>query len=194
MTVVKLPRLPVNWDKQPQLFERYWDQAMSSIEKNLNDILSIPLIEDAVAAAQASADSAAASATTAQNAAALNAKEASLVTSFTSGFTPPLLTADSSGQVTISNHTRVYGDTTLNPTVSVTGATVSTGASAGDTVRLYYTDPTRAGGSVTYLFTVDPATPMPQTGSTHSVGAVTIPTTGTVDGDTVYPPGWVYLP
>ncbi len=32
MTTVKLPRLPVNWRDQPQLFETYWDQAMTSIE------------------------------------------------------------------------------------------------------------------------------------------------------------------
>jgi len=32
MPIGKLPRLAVNWFSQPELFRRYWDQVMNSIE------------------------------------------------------------------------------------------------------------------------------------------------------------------
>jgi hypothetical protein len=31
----KLPRLPINWREQPQLFERYWDSVLSGLEKTV---------------------------------------------------------------------------------------------------------------------------------------------------------------
>ncbi len=34
--MLKLPRLPIGWSKISGLFERYWDQTMSSIEKSLD--------------------------------------------------------------------------------------------------------------------------------------------------------------
>ncbi len=188
MATIKLARLPTNWQDQPKLVERYWDSAMTEIEKTLNAILAIPLIEDALAdldTAIAAADAAAASA----NAAAASVTaEQSIVTSYPSGVT---LTANSSGDVTINTHNRVYGDSSLNPTVSVTGAVLVTGAAPASVVRIYYNDPTRAGGAVTYLFTVDPAAPPVQGGNLHSVGAVTIPAAGTQGGNGVRPPGYV---
>lgn len=188
---VKLARLPVNWEKQPELVRRYWDTTMTEIEKTLNAILAIPAIEAALEdldEAVANANSAAAAAQAAADSAKSNE---SLINSYISGFTAPLISADSSGNVTIANHQRVYGDSTLNPTRSVTGGTISTAAAANSTVRVYYSDPTRAGGAVTYQFTVDPATPMAQGGNIHSVGAVIIPATGTDDGNFVRPPGFV---
>lgn len=207
MAVVKLPRLQPNWDTQPAFFPRAWNQAMTMIEQLLTQILQLPIIVDAIAsvnaaaaAAQASADAAAAAAATAQSTAgtaqsstdALNA-EASLVNSYITGFTSPLIKSDSTGLVTIANHSRVYGDSILNPTVSVTGGTISTGAAAGSTVRVYYDDPSRAGGTVTYAYTVDPAAPPVQGNGRHSVGAVTVPAAGNQDGRFVAPPGYVFL-
>ena len=29
---LKLPRLPINWSEQPELFRRYWDQVLTYIE------------------------------------------------------------------------------------------------------------------------------------------------------------------
>jgi hypothetical protein len=197
---VRLPRLPMNWQSQPALFERYWDETLQQVESNINAILALPSIQAAItaaqvaaAAAQSSASAAQSSATMAQNAANVNKKEASLNNSFTSGFTAPLLTSDNTGVVTIKNHNRVYGDSTLNPTVSVVGGTVSTGATPGSTLRFYYVDALRAGGPVSYLFTTDPATPPAQSSNTHSVGAVVVPVVGTGDGETVFPPGFVFL-
>lgn len=184
----KLPRLPITWQEQPKLVERYWDLTMTQLEKTLNAILAIPIIEAALvgldaatAAAQAAADNA--------NAAAMSVtSESSLVNSYPSGVT---ITADNLGNVTINTHNRIYGDSVMNPTVSVTGAVVATGAAAASVVRIYYNDPTRAGGAVTYLFTVDPASPPVQGGNVHSVGAVTIPAAGTQGGNGVRPPGYV---
>jgi hypothetical protein len=203
----KLPRLPVNWREQPQLFERYWDEFSNKLEKTLNAILDIPIIQQALASinqavldAQAAADAAqqaafdaSQQATGAQSQTDDQAKESSLVNSGTTGFTAPLLTATTTGAVTIKSHTRTYGDSILNPPKTVNGATIATGAAANSTVRVYYVDAARAGGAVTYQFTVDPAPAPIQRGDTHSVGAVMIPATGTGNGKAVRTPGYVDL-
>lgn len=188
---IKLPRLPTNWQEQPKLVERYWDTTMTNLEKTLNAILAIPLIENALVdldTAIAAADAAAANANAAANSVT---SETSLVNSFPTSFVAPLISADSLGNVTIANHSREYGDSVLNPTVAVTGGVIATGAAAASVVRVYYNDPARAGGTVTYLFTVDPAAPPVQSGNTHSVGAVTIPAAGSQGGNGVRPPGYV---
>jgi hypothetical protein len=51
----KLPRLPTNWNTQPQLFERYWDMTMNKIEDILNRILVLPIIQEGLAQAAAAA-------------------------------------------------------------------------------------------------------------------------------------------
>lgn len=33
--MIKLPRLPINWREQPQLFERYWDDVLRNLETNV---------------------------------------------------------------------------------------------------------------------------------------------------------------
>ena len=189
---IRLPRLPSNWKEQPQLFERYYDQAMSAIEKTLNEITAIPSIQAAletldtvVADAQSAIDNVNASADAIK-------LENSLVSSYVQNASA-VLSADSTGLVTIAAHTRIYGDPSLNPSVSVAGGSLSTGAAAGSTVRVYYVDASRSGGSVTYLFTVDPASTPAQGNNNHSVGAVVIPSTGTNDGVDLGPPGYIYL-
>lgn len=197
---VRLSRLPVNWREQPQLFERYWDETLSQIEKTLNAILAIPLIQQAVLDAQAAADAAQAAANSAQTAADAaqgsadaQARETSLVNSYTTGFAGALLTANTSGSVTIQAHTRVYGDSILNPNASVSGTVLTTGATPGQIVRVFYNDPVRTGGAVSYYFTIDPAVFPAQSGNTHSVGAVEIPAVGTNSGKNLRPPGYIEL-
>jgi len=189
LLMIKLPRLPYGWKDQPQLFERYWHEAMSQIEKNINDLLSIPAIEAAIVAAQTAADNA--------NAAAANVtSDSSLINSYvdSASYSGSLITCDNAGSITIQTHTRVYGDSTLNPSVSVTGATITaTGAVAGDIVRIYYNDSSRTGGAVTYSYTIDPAAPPVQKGTVHSVGVVEVPVVGTTDGQEIKNPGYVYL-
>lgn len=64
-TNIRLPRLSLGWRDQPQLFERYWDEAMSTIESNLNAILNIPAIQAALTTVAATATTANATATAA---------------------------------------------------------------------------------------------------------------------------------
>ncbi len=187
---VKLPRLLQGWREQPKLLERYWDIAMTKIEDILNQLLAIPAIEDALADLDAAIIAAQDAADSANAAADSVTSETSLTSSYPSNFVSPLISSDNTGVVTIANHDRVYGDSTLNPTVAVVGGIVATGASPGQTVRVYYNDPTRSGGPVTYLFTVDPAEPPVQTGDTHSVGAATVPAGAPEPGGPVRPPGW----
>lgn len=144
----------------------------------------------AIAAAQAAAAAANAAAANANAAADAVTSESSLVNSFIVGdsFIPPLISADAAGNITIADHDRKYGDGTE---VSVTGATFATVSAPTNVVRVYYTDPPRAGGAVSYLYTVDPDNPPVQGGDIHSVGAVTIPGAGTQSGNYVQPPGTV---
>lgn len=191
MADFKLPRLQKGWRDQPLLLERYWDIAMTQIERTLNAILDIPAIEAALVAVAAATAAANAAANNAQAAADGVTTDTSLVNSYPTNPSPsPLISADNAGNVTVNSHQRVYGDSVLNPTVLVIGGGIATGASPGEIVRVYYDDPTRSGGSVTYLFTVDPAPVPVQTGNTHSVGAVEIPSGGPVDGGPVRPPGY----
>lgn len=188
---LKLPRLTHGWDKQPQLLERYWDIQATKLEGVLNQILSIPLIIDALADLDAATAAAQAAADNANAAADSVTSDTSLVNSYPANPSPaPLISANNTGSVTISNHQRVYGDSTLNPTVAVTGGIIGTGQPTGSVIRVYYNDPARAGGAVTYLYTVDPSPPPVQTGNVHSVGAVEIPAAGSVDGGPVRAPGY----
>lgn len=183
-------------------FQTDWQQTINNIYAQIDAIV---LAQAAAAAAQDAADDAQAAASNAQTAAdaadaaatgaqaATDASKAenSLVNSYPANpVGGTLIEADNTGAVTIADHDRVYGDTTLNPTVGVDGDIVGTGAAAGDVVRVYYTDPTRAGGAVTYQFTIDPASPPVQGGDTHSVGAVEIPAGAPSPGGPVRPPGY----
>lgn len=194
---VKLPRLTRGWQDQPQLLERYWDIAMRKIESSLNQLLAIPIIQealvdldDAIVAAETAAENAQSAADNAQASANGVTAETSLANSYINNFVAPLISADNLGNVTIANHDRVYGD---GSTVSVIGVVLNTGETSPDILRVYYEDVDRLGGSVTYLYTVDPTPPPAQTGSTHSVGATEIPAAGSQDGDYVRPPGFVDL-
>lgn len=66
-----------------------------------------------------------------------------IASSYTTSLT---FTLDDAGDVVISTHDRVY----LDKIVAVTGDTLMTSADADDLVLVYYDDPDRAGGAVTY--------------------------------------------
>lgn len=179
----------------------------------LRDLNGAIEIVNAIAEAQAAAAAANAAAATAQSAAetaqtaaegaqaaadgaagvgGAAAQEQSIQGSYPANFTGSLISADETGVVTIADHDRVYGNSTLNPTVAVTGDVLAIGALPGDIVRVYYDDPARSGGAVTYQTTADPSVAV-QTGARHSVGAVRIPLTGTDDGQFLKPPGYVEI-
>lgn len=150
---IKLPRLPTGWQGTPELFERYWDQVLKQTETSINNIL------DAQAAAAAAA--AAAQVVSDQN---------SIQNSYVSGLMLSGVDTGSSITLTISNHTRVYGNGT---SVSVTGGSVSS-LSYSTAYYIYYDQPSRLGGTVTYLYTTDPVVAA-QTGSRHVIGLFTTP-------------------
>lgn len=107
-----------------------------------------------------------------------------ILTSTTSGLT---FSVASTGVVTISNHTRAYAD----KSVSVTGtASLVTGASPADVVLIYYDDPDRTGGAVTYQSLVLPGGAGDGTAAQassahpyrHFVAGKTVPASGSSSG------------
>lgn len=197
MLQIKLPRLNYQWQQNPQLLERYWDEAMNEIERTLNEILLIPSIqqglqnvENDIVEISADIETVTELANEVDGVVTGEVAQSSLRESFVSGFTGSLISADSTGTVTIVAHDRVYTDDT---TVPVDGAVITTGAAVGDTLRFFYNDPSRSGGAVTYLFTTDPGPPPVQIGDTHVIGTVQVPASATSDGNYVRPPGFVFL-
>lgn len=162
-------------------FQRWINDGFKQLQ-NAQNATNAALVAAGLATAAAAAANAAAAGLT---------SEQSLTNSGPVNYAAPLLSADSLGNVTIANHDRQYGDQTLNPTVSVIGDVLATGAVPGDVVRPYYVDPTRAGGAVSYLFTINDDTAPVQSGDTHALGAVEIPAVGTQDGNPVRQPGQV---
>jgi hypothetical protein len=71
---------------------------------------------------------------------------------FNSYVTGLTFSIDTSGTVTISNHTRVYSDSA----VAVTGGTKTTTSASGDVILIFYDQQTRLGGAVTYQSLVLP--------------------------------------
>lgn len=115
--------------------------------------------------------------------------EAMLVlNSWTEGLTA---TVDASGNVLVSDHVRVYADKRVN----VTGYNVLASGDPGEFIAIYYDDPDRAGGAVTYNSKVPPENAGDAFASEanphrHFIASMTVPTSGTNDGSTGGPPGW----
>lgn len=192
MAVFKLPRLPVNWKEQPQLFERYWDQeVMRKLEGVLTEILSLPAIRAAVDAANASAAAANAAAATANTAATAASAATALSNSYPTGVTITATDAGTNATVAISAHNRTYPPST---TVAVNGGSV-TALAYSTLYYIYYDDPSRAGGAVTYAATTSQSTAA-QTGNRHLVGSVTTPAAAGAPntGKYVAPPGVGSIP
>lgn len=187
---VQLPRLPPNFAQMPnrdELLQRYWQTAMESIEETLNAILAIPIIQAAVAAAQADADAA-------QDTATGAIRELARINSYT---TPTdVLTGQDAGanaRIVIANHTRVYpvqGAYDV-PDLAITGTTL-TGLAYTTTYYVYYDDPTLANPTPSFLTTTSAATAQPGAAAgRHFVGVVTTPAAGggNTSGNGGYPPG-----
>ncbi len=184
----------VNKDGMPtEAFARLWDETMSRIESVVNDQAALLA---AVAAAQAAADTAQTAADSAQTAAdnaqsavdgvAAVAEDLSLQNSFPSGVSLSAADAGTDVTITISAHTRNYGDGT---SVAVSAGTV-TGLPYSATRFIYYDDAARTGGAVTYLASTSEIV---QAGIRHSVGGVITPAAGLPpnDGVIVRFPGYV---
>ncbi len=114
-------------------------------------------------------------------------------TSYISGVAGVTLTSSDVGttaNIVAASHDRVYPD----KTVAVTGATVGTTFAFGTGYYVYYDDPDRAGGAVTFVATTDPlvAAASDSNPDRHFVGFVTTATDGGADtgGGGGTPPGW----
>lgn len=173
-------------------YQNKWQRVMENIEESVNAVIDAQNAADAANAAAAAADLAAAAATTAATTAQTAADDAgsasALATSGTSGLTITATDAGASATITISAHTRVYGDGT---SVAVSGGSVA-GLAYSTVFYVYYDQASRAGGAVTYVTTTSQATAA-QTGDRHSLGAVTTPAAaaGPVTGAPNLPPGVV---
>lgn len=185
-------------------FQRFWQGNAEALEASnaqilevLDQIAAILGITDelnaAIEAAQTAADSANAAATDAQTAADTAtaaadtaAAESSLATSGTTGLTITATDAGASVTVAISAHNRIYGN---GASVAVSAGSI-TGLAYSTTYYLHYSDPARAGGSVTFLASTSQAAAA-QTGDTHSLGAVATPAAAAppTDGRPNLPPG-----
>lgn len=165
---------------------RTLNDALEQIVVAINAIASLPEIQAALADLDAATAAAQAAADNANAAATATTNVTSLANSYVSGLTLTASDAGTDATITISAHTRVYGDGT---SVSVSGGSL-TGLAYDTTYYIYYDQPSRAGGSVTYQSTTD-ATVAAQTGDRHVVGSTTTPLAAgaPIDGDPVLPPG-----
>ncbi|WBO21985.1 hypothetical protein [Sphingomonas abietis] len=97
----------------------------------------------------------------------------------------PTAVIDSTGvasTVSISAHNRIYQD----KTVAVNAGSI-TGLALGTYYALFYDDPARAGGAVTYLASTDPDDALPATAAhpgRHYLGYITTPASGSTGGST----------
>jgi hypothetical protein len=171
----------VNPDGTPSIrLQTIWQRTMEAIEAAF-DALSTQVGDNTallqeIRAAQKLAQAA-------NDAAAKADKARALETSYTDPLS--VLSAASSGTVTVAAHTRVYGD---GARVSVDGGSVS-GFAPGDYVTVFYEDAARAGGAVSYQGSTGTVS---QTGTTHIVGQAVIPQDGQppVEGASPSPPGY----
>lgn len=140
----------------------------------------------AALAAQAAADAAAASG------AGSSALQSLINSGVNNACTIGASDAGSNATITISANTRYYGAPGAGTNVSVSSGTIT--AVAYDTFEyIYYDDPSRTGGAVTYHCDPDPlnATPTPMHPDRHYVGSV--PTPAALDPPNVGTPNF-YAP
>ena len=113
-----------------------------------------------------------------------------LTNSYVDGLTLTATDAGASATITISGHNRVYPKTDGTGTpVAVTGGSLS-GLAYSTQYWIYYDQPSRAGGAVTYFASTSPTA---QIGDRHNVGAVTTPAAAgaPIPGNVIRPPGYV---
>jgi hypothetical protein len=197
-----LPRLPPGV-VSPE-FQVWWQQVVEAVESEVG-ALEAADAANAAAVAAAAAAAAANAAATAAGAAAATANTAAaaaqttaddittastLANSYVTGLTLSAADAGADVTITISAHTRHYpqpdGSTV---SVAVSGGTLTARAYSTD-YFIYYDDPTRAGGAVTYQSTTSEATAA-QTGDRHTVGEILTPAAlaAATDGSGTRAPG-----
>jgi len=149
---------------------RLIDGIESALNAQADLIAGIAAANAAAAAANSAAAVAEAAAETAQTVADDATSALGLQNSYVTGLTLSATDAGSNATVTISAHTRVYGDGT---SVSVTGGSL-TAQPYSTTLWVYYDQASRAGGAVSYVATATQSVAV-QNGDRHVVGAVITP-------------------
>lgn len=166
-------------------------RSVRQFEQLLNEFIGVA---EAVIAAQSAAEAANTAAATANAAADTALTVADTVTvdsaisnSSATGLLVDANDAGASATITISAHTRVYGDGT---SVAVNAGSV-TGLAYSTSYWVIYNDPTRAGGAVVYTASTSVQGNGIPTGQ-HFVGAVTTPAAAAppTTGNPVRPPGF----
>jgi hypothetical protein len=197
---IQLPRLPQTQPPWPE-FQAWWEEVVTVIERHEEEqqtafealeaaVAAIQAAQDAADAANAAAASAQTAATNAQTAADDTAEAGALANSYVSGATITATDVGAHVTVAISAHTRKYPQpdgSTVD--VAVSGGSV-TGLIYSTTYFIYYDDPARAGGAVTYAATTSDTTAA-QIGDRHVVGQVTTPAAlaAPSGGSAIRPPG-----
>jgi hypothetical protein len=168
--------------------QRKIEQIEAAFQSLEEQVAAIAAAQAAANAANAAAVAADAAAVAAQGAADDAASISQITSSGVSGLTMTATDAGANATITISGHTRVYGDGT---SVSVTGGSI-TGLAYSTTYYVYYDQASRLGGAVTYQATTSQATGA-QTGNRHALGAVTTPAAAgaPINGNNNLPPGVV---
>lgn len=161
--------------------------AIQELATQVDSLVAAQEAADAANAAAAAATTAAAAA----NTAVASVTETSALTN--SGIYPvnalTAIDAGTNATVQIAAHTRLYGDGT---SVSVSAGSV-TALSYSTVYYVYYDDPARAGGSVTYVATATASNAV-QSGDRHSIGAIETPASGgSSSGVVVSPPGVISI-
>lgn len=177
---------------------RSLNDAFRQLADAINIIAQIPEIQEALleldqatTAAQLAAENAQSAADAAGQIGDSAAMATALANSYPSDVFLTGLDSGSSATVDISDHSRVYA-TNPTTTVAVQGGQV-TGLAYNQRYYVYYDQPSRAGGVVTYEVTTV-ATEIAQINNRHSVGYVDTPAPGQPDenGFPVAPPGGGY--
>jgi hypothetical protein len=171
-----LPRIPS--DLVTPEFQIWWQQVVEAIEtqegRQDEAIAAIAAAQAAADAANTAAATADAAATSAQATADDITSANELATSYVTGATITATDAGTDVTITVSAHTRHYPQpdgSTID--VAVSGGSL-TGRAYSTTYYVYYDDPSRAGGAVTYQTTTSEATAA-QIGDRHTVGGVSTP-------------------
>lgn len=189
-------------------FHVWWDQFATKLEGILTDLsvaiadiataqatANTAIADAAAAAAQAlaastAALSAATAALAAQNAADLVKRDDSISTSWTSpGAILSATDAGSDVTLDIASHVRKYSDSS---SVSVTGSSIG-GLAYSTLYYVYYDQPSRAGGAVTYHADTDPNVAKANSvGGRHECGIILTPAAlaGPTDGGYTPPGGY----
>ena len=168
-------------------FVQIWNNALTQIVASLNQVTAAQSAATSANAAAASANTAAASANTV---ATTISSAQQLGTSYVSGAVLTATDAGANATVTVGAHSRYYPQNNGTVTIVAVNTGTVTGLAYSTKYFIYYGDPARTGGAVTYAATTSAAAAA-QIGNRHIVGAVTTPAAAgaAITGAYTRPPG-----